>query len=207
VLQLREKQRRNFLATLMLSQGIPMLLGGDEMGRTQKGNNNGYCQDNELSWFDWNLPEGNADLLKFTSQLIYLRRQHPVFRRRKWFQGRAIHGSGISDIGWFNADGGEMTDEQWEVGFAKTLAVFLNGQEITARGPHGERIVDDDFLLFFNAHYEMVEFTLPEGLRGKQWTVVIDTKEPRFVETEHIFTDTQTLPVTERSLVVLRRVG
>jgi glycogen operon protein len=207
VLRLREQLRRNFLATLMLSQGIPMLLGGDEMGRTQRGNNNGYCQDNEISWFDWNLPEGNADLLKFTSQLIYLRRQHPVFRRRKWFQGRAIHGSGISDIGWFNADGGEMTDEQWEVGFAKTLAVFLNGQEITARGPHGERIVDDDFLLFFNAHYELVEFTLPEGLRDRQWKMVIDTKEPRFVDGEQIFTGTQAVPVTERSLVVLTRVG
>lgn len=207
VLQLREQQRRNFLTTLMLSQGIPMLLGGDEMGRTQRGNNNGYCQDNELSWFDWNLPKGNADLLKFTSQLIYLRRQHPVFRRRKWFQGRAIHGSGITDIAWFNADGGEMTDEQWEVGYAKTLGVFLNGQEIPARGPKGERIVDDDFLLFFNAHYEMVEFTLPEGLRDRQWGVVIDTKEPRFLNEEQVFTDTQAVPVTARSLVVLRRVS
>src|SRR5919202_4806355 len=207
VLQLREQQRRNFLTTLMLSQGIPMLLGGDEMGRTQKGNNNGYCQDNELSWFDWNLPKGNADLLKFTSELIYLRRQHRVFHRRKWFQGRAIHGSGITDIGWFNADGGEMTDEQWEVGYAKTLAVFLNGQEIPARGSKGERIIDDDFLLFFNAHYETVEFTLPEGLRDKQWGVLIDTKEPRFLNEEQVFTDTQGVPVTARSLVVLRRVA
>ncbi|MBD2013814.1 glycogen debranching protein GlgX [Microcoleus sp. FACHB-53] len=207
VLRLREQQRRNFLATLMLSQGIPMLLGGDEMGRTQRGNNNGYCQDNELSWFDWNLPQGNADLLKFTSQLIYLRRQHPVFHRRKWFQGRAIHGSGITDIAWFNADGGEMTDEQWEVGYAKTLAVFLNGQEIPARGSKGERIIDDDFLLFFNAHYETVEFTLPEGLRDRQWGVVIDTKEPRFLSEEQVFTDTQEVPVTGRSLVVLRRVS
>lgn len=207
ILQLREQQRRNMLATLMLSQGIPMLLGGDEMGRTQRGNNNGYCQDNELSWFDWNLPEGNADLLKFTSELIYFRRQHRVFHRRKWFQGRAIHGSGITDIAWFNADGGEMTDEQWEVGYAKTLGVFLNGQEIPARGPKGERIIDDDFLLFFNAHYEMVEFTLPEGLRDKQWAVVIDTKEPRFLNQEQVFTDTQGVPVTARSLVVLTRVS
>jgi glycogen operon protein len=207
VLQLREQQRRNMLATLMLSQGIPMLLGGDEMGRTQRGNNNGYCQDNELSWFDWNLPEGNADLLKFTSQLVYFRRQHRVFHRRKWFQGRAIHGSGITDIAWFNADGGEMTEEQWQVGFAKTLAVFLNGQEIPARSPKGERIVDDDFLLFFNAHYEMVEFTLPEGLRDRQWGVVIDTKEPRFLHEEQVFTDTQAVPVTGRSLVVLRHVS
>lgn len=207
VLRLREQQRRNMLATLMLSQGIPMLLGGDEMGRTQRGNNNGYCQDNELSWLDWNLPEGNADLLKFTSELIYLRRQHRVFHRRKWFQGRAIHGSGITDIAWFNADGGEMTDEEWEVGYAKTLAVFLNGQEIPARGPKGERIIDDDFLLFFNAHYEMVEFSLAEGLRDKEWTIVIDTKEPRFIHEGNVFTDTQAVPVTARSLVVLRRVS
>ncbi len=207
VLQLREKLRRNFLVTLMLSQGIPMLLGGDEMGRTQKGNNNAYCQDNEISWFDWNLPVGNADLLKFTSELIYFRRKHPVFRRRKWFQGQAIHGSGVSDIGWFNPDGSEMTEEQWQAGFAKSLAVFLNGKGITAVSPKGERIIDDDFILFFNAHYEMIEFNLPTGLNDKEWKVVIDTKEPRLVDTEQVFTDDQLVPVTERSLVVLSSQG
>ncbi|MEW6494858.1 MAG: glycogen debranching protein GlgX, partial [Cyanobacteriota bacterium] len=206
VLQLREKQRRNFLATLMLSQGVPMLLGGDEMGRTQWGNNNAYCQDSEISWFDWDLAQGNADLLKFTSELIYFRRQHPVFHRRKWFQGRAIRGSGVSDIGWFNPDGGEMTQEQWDVGYAKSLGVFLNGQEITAVGPRGERIIDDDFILFFNAHYETIEFTLPSGLEDKKWAVVIDTKQPRFLNGENVFTGNQAVPVTPRSLVVLSRV-
>jgi glycogen operon protein len=205
VLQLREKQRRNFLATLMLSQGIPMLLGGDEMGRTQHGNNNGYCQDNEVSWFDWDLPTGNADLLKFTSELIYFRRQHPVFRRRKWFQGRAIHGSGVSDIAWLNPDGERMTDEQWQVGYAKAIGVFLNGQEITSRGAKGERIIDDDFLLFFNAHYDTIEFTLAPKFQDSTWTVVIDTKEPRFVNNGSVFTGTQAVPVTGRSLVVLTR--
>jgi len=205
VLQLREKQRRNFLATLMLSQGIPMLLGGDEMGRTQHGNNNGYCQDNEVSWFDWDLPTGNADLLKFTSELIYFRRQHPVFRRRKWFQGRAIHGSGVSDIAWLNPDGERMTDEQWQVGYAKAIGVFLNGQEITSRGAKGERIIDDDFLLFFNAHYDTIEFTLAPKFQDSNWTVVIDTKEPRFVNNGSVFTGTQAVPVTGRSLVVLTR--
>ncbi|GAB4195871.1 MAG: glycogen debranching protein GlgX [Coleofasciculaceae cyanobacterium] len=207
VLQLREQQRRNYLATLILSQGIPMLLGGDELGRSQCGNNNAYCQDNELSWFDWNLAVGNADLLKFTSELIYFRRQHPVFRRRKWFQGRAIRGWGVTDIGWFNSNGEQMTEEQWQVGFTKSLGVFLNGKEIPAVGPRGERIVDDDFLLFFNAHYETIEFTLPTDLRDMPWAVAIDTKQPRLLNEEQVFTDGQAVPVTERSLVVLRRVG
>jgi isoamylase len=207
VLQLREQQRRNYLATLILSQGIPMLLGGDELGRSQCGNNNAYCQDNELSWFDWNLAVGNADLLKFTSELIYFRRQHPVFRRRKWFQGRAIRGWGVTDIGWFNPDGEQMTEEQWQVGFSKSLGVFLNGKEIPAVGPRGERIVDDDFLLFFNAHYETIEFTLPTELRDMPWAAAIDTKQPRLLNEEQVFTGEQAVPVTGRSLVVLRRVG
>ncbi|MEW6491391.1 MAG: glycogen debranching protein GlgX [Cyanobacteriota bacterium] len=207
VLQLREKQRRNFLATLFLSQGVPMLLYGDEMGRTQGGNNNAYCQDSKISWIDWDLAVGNADLLKFTSELIYFRRQHPVFHRRKWFQGRPIHGSSVSDIAWLNPDGGKMTQEQWDVGYAKSLGVFLNGHGITAVGPHGERIIDDDFLLFFNAHYEIMEFAIPTTLKDKQWAAVIDTKEPRFLNQENIFTGDQLVPVTERSLVVLRRVG
>jgi isoamylase len=207
VLQLREQQRRNYLATLILSQGIPMLLGGDELGRSQFGNNNAYCQDNELSWFDWNLVEGNAELLKFTSELIYFRRQHPVFRRRKWFQGRAIRGWGVTDIGWFNPDGEQMTEEEWQVCFAKSLGVFLNGKEIPAVGPRGERIVDDDFLLFFNAHYETIEFTLPTELRDMPWAVAIDTKQPRLLKEEQVFTGEQAVPVTGRSLIVLRRVG
>ena len=204
VLQLREQQRRNFLVTLILSQGIPMLLGGDEMGRSQMGNNNGYCQDSEISWFDWELVSGNQDLLDFTRELIYLRRQHPVFRRRKWFQGRAIHGAGISDIAWFNPDGSHMTDEQWEIGYAKSIGVFLDGNQIPSPGPQGQRISDDSFLLFFNAHYETMEFTLPSELEEKQWAKVIDTKEPRFVTEEIVFTKGQAVPVTERSLVVLR---
>ena len=207
VLQLRERQQRNFLTTLMLSQGIPMLLGGDEIGCTRQGNNNAYCQDNEISWFNWNLTEANENLVNFARELIYFRHQHPVFRRRKWFQGRAIHGSGVSDIGWFNLDGSGMTDEQWQIGYAKVLGMFLNGDEIPSPGPKGERISDDSFLLLFNAHYEMVEFFLPTWLQERQWAVVIDTKEPRFVQTEHDFTGEQTVPVVARSLVVLRRVG
>jgi glycogen operon protein len=204
VLQLRERQRRNFLATLILSQGIPMLLGGDEMGRTQKGNNNGYCQDSEISWFDWDLVSGNEDLLDFTRELIFFRRQHPVFRRRKWFQGQAIRGAGISDIAWFNPDGTQMSDEQWDVGYAKSIGVFLDGDQIPSPGPQGQRISDDSFLLFFNAHYEMIEFTLPTGLCDREWSVVIDSKEPRFIQEEKIYKDSDVVPVAARSLVVLR---
>lgn len=207
VLQLREQQRRNFLATLMLSQGIPMLLGGDEIGRTQKGNNNAYCQDSEISWFNWDLVQGNEDLLDFTRELIYFRRQHPVFRRRKWFQGRAIHGASVSDITWFNLDGTQMTDEQWEVGYAKAIGVFLDGNQIPSPGPRGERISDDRFLLFFNAHYETVEFALPPEFQEKEWEVVIDTKEPRFIQEQKIYTGEQLVPVVARSLVVLRRLA
>ncbi len=206
VLKLREQQRRNFLVTLMLSQGVPMLLAGDEMGRTQKGNNNCYCQDSELSWVNWDLVEGNTELLDFTRQLIYLRRKHPVFRRRKFFQGRAIHGRTVSDIGWFNTDGSEMTEEQWQVGFINSIGVLLNGAEIVTPGPRGERIIDESFLLFFNAHYELIEFSLPIGLQDREWAVVIDTKEPHFIEDEIIYTGEKAVPVTERSLVVLRRL-
>ncbi|MDZ4874338.1 MAG: Glycogen operon protein GlgX [Chroococcidiopsis cubana SAG 39.79] len=206
VLQLRERQRRNFLVTLMLSQGIPMILGGDEMGRTQHGNNNGYCQDSEISWFNWDLVQGNTDLLDFTRELIYFRRQHPVFRRRKWFQGQAIHGSGVSDIMWFNPDGSEMDQEQWEIGYAKSMGVFLNGNMIPSPGKQGQRISDDSFLIFFNAHYETLEFNLPQGMQDNQWVLVIDTKEPRFIQEERIYTGDRTVPVTARSLVLLRQM-
>ncbi|MBD0269791.1 MAG: glycogen debranching protein GlgX, partial [Cyanobacteria bacterium Co-bin8] len=147
ILRLRSQQQRNFLTTLMLSQGVPMLLGGDERGRTQKGNNNTYCQDNDLSWFHWE--GGQPELLEFTRRLIHFRQQHPVFCRRHWFQGREIHGSGVSDIGWFNPDGSKISDQQWHDDEAKAIAVFLNGKEIPDPNPRGERVVDDSFLLLF----------------------------------------------------------
>ncbi len=206
VRQLREQQRRNFLTTLMLSQGIPMLVMGDEMGRTQKGNNNAYCQDNEISWLDWDLQNDNADLLNFTRELIDFRHKHPVFRRRKWFQGQAIHGSGVSDIAWFNPDGAQMTDQQWQVGYAKAIGVFLNGDEIPDPSPQGERVRDDSFLIFFNAHWDLIEFTLPAQLNDQTWAAVINTKEPCFITEEILFTGNKTVPVTGRSLVILRRI-
>lgn len=206
ITQLRKRQRRNFLATLFLSQGVPMLLGGDEMARSQQGNNNGYCQDNELSWFDWDLKDDNADLLEFTRQLIQFRKAHPVFRRRKWFQGRAIHGSGVSDIGWFNPDGTRMTEQQWHDGSAKSISIFLNGEEIASPGPKSERVTDDSFLLFFNAYYESLEYVIPEGHQVQRWGLVIDTQQPRFLSEGKIYTGDKPIPVIARSLLVFRRL-
>ncbi|HEY7189857.1 MAG TPA: glycogen debranching protein GlgX [Vicinamibacterales bacterium] len=173
---LREQQMRNFLTTLLISQGVPMILGGDESGRTKMGNNNTYCQDNELSWFDWE--HQDARLLAFTRKLIALRKSHPTFMRRRWFQGRPLHGAGVEDISWLTPHGAQMTDEDWGAGFAKSLMVFLNGAAIAGRGPRGERIEDDSFLLLFNAHHEPVVFTL--GLVGgkRRWFPVVDTSSP-----------------------------
>jgi isoamylase len=207
VLRLRRKQLRNFLATLMLSQGVPMLVMGDEMGRSQRGNNNPYCQDNEISWLNWDLQEENEALLDFTRQLIDFRRKHPVFRRRKWFQGRAIHGSGVNDIAWFNPDGGEMTEEQWNIGYIKAIGIFLNGEEIASPGPRGERIIDESFLLFFNGHYEMLEFYIPKNLQDWEWLTIIDTTKPRFVQRGKRYASNKPVQVDGRSLVVVQRMG
>ncbi len=171
--EVRATRRRSMLATLFLSQGVPMLLAGDELGRTQGGNNNSYAQDNEVSWIDW--AGADTELLAFVRRLIRLRARHPVFRRRRWFEGRPIHGAEVHDMGWYRPDGSEMTDEDWSVGYARSLAVFLNGESITATGPHGERIVDDSFLAFFNAHREPITFVVPTGLGGSQWVVEVDT--------------------------------
>ncbi|HVS29955.1 MAG TPA: glycogen debranching protein GlgX [Thermoanaerobaculia bacterium] len=173
---LRSRQQRNFLTTLFLSQGVPMLLGGDEIGRTQHGNNNAYCQDNEISWFDWdNVDDG---LMAFTSRLISFRRKHPVFTRRRWFMGRPLYGEGVTDIGWFKPDGEQMSDEDWQSGFARSLGVFLNGRAIPTPDGRGEPIYDDSFYLLFNAHYEAMSFKLPTGPWGDRWIKVLDTDDP-----------------------------
>ncbi|MDQ4057727.1 MAG: glycogen debranching protein GlgX [Actinomycetota bacterium] len=203
---LRERQKRNFLATLALSQGVPMLLGGDEIGRTQGGNNNAYGQDNEISWFDWSLRDENLSLLGFARRIMEFRNQHPVFRRRKWFMGRAIHGEETTDIAWFNPGGDEMTEQQWNDGYAKSIGVFLNGDEIATRGPQGEQVADDSFLMFFNAHHEAIDFTVPVGAWGKQWNVVVDTNQPLVEEPERVYKAGDLIEVEARSLVVLRRV-
>ncbi len=173
VIKARRRQQRNFIATLMLSQGIPMMLGGDEIGRTQKGNNNAYCQDNEISWFDWE--HVDQTLHEFTQQLIQFRRAHPVFSRRRWFHGQLLHGSGVRDIGWFKPDGQQMNDEEWRVGFAKSIGVFLNGKAIPNLDDRGRRIVDDSFFFLFNAFHEPLEFTLPGPEWGTCAELLLDT--------------------------------
>jgi glycogen operon protein len=203
VLELRAKQQRNLLVTLFLSQGIPMLLGGDEMGRTQQGNNNAYCQDNGISWFDWDNQDGA--LIAFTQRLIDIRKRHPNFRRRRWFQGRPLHGEDCADIAWFRPDGSEMTDDDWETGYAKTMGVFLNGDAITTPDNRGQRVVDDSFLLVFNAHHENVEFVLPPPVFGDGWLKLVDTADEFTVGEQYKSGDA--IGVTARSIAVLRRVG
>ncbi len=184
---LRERQMRNFLATLLLSQGVPMILAGDEFGRTQGGNNNAYCQDNEISWLNWNLDESGSKLLYFTRQLVHLRNKHPVLHRRRFFQGRSIHGSGIHDIIWWRPDGQEMTDDDWNFGMVRCLGMLLNGQEMADWDERGELLHDDILLLMLNAYHEAISFKLP-GKRGQPyWELLIDTalsdkvyEEPRF---------------------------
>ncbi len=202
---LRDRQKRNFLATLFLSQGIPMLLGGDEMGRTQGGNNNAYCQDNEISWFDWE--NVDRDLLEFTTRLIGFRREHPVFRRRRWFLGAPIRGSAERDIAWFRLDGEEMDDEDWGKGYAKSLGVFLNGKAIPSLSPRGERVTDASFYLIFNAHHEALPFRVPARPRGgERWRKVLDTTDPLPREEERVISSGEELRVEGRSLVVLCRL-
>ena len=177
VLDLRRRQKRNFLTTLFISQGVPMLLGGDEIGRTQLGNNNAYCQDNELAWYDW--AHADTELLQFTRRLIGFRHRHPVFCRRRWFQGRLIHGSEVSDIGWFTPAGVEMSEDDWRAGFAKSLGVFLNGRGIQSLNERGEPVTDDSFYVMFNSHHEPLEFTLPAQRWGEQWAVILNTVDEK----------------------------
>ncbi|MBW3573903.1 MAG: glycogen debranching protein GlgX [Actinobacteria bacterium] len=174
ILELRARQRRNLLATMMLSQGVPMLLGGDELGRTQGGNNNGYCQDNEVSWYHWD--DADEALLEFTRWLVQFRRAHPAFRRRRWFQGRPVIGKGLADIAWFRTDGQDMSDDDWHAP-ATTLGMFLNGEALASPGPRGEQVVDDSFILLLSAHFEPIEFKLPIGW-GERWELVLDTADP-----------------------------
>jgi glycogen operon protein len=177
--ELRARQVRNFLVTLFSSQGVPMLLAGDEMGRTQLGNNNAYCQDNEVSWVDWEAAGKQQDLIDFTRALSELRRAHPVFRRRRFFSGQAAppggeHG-GLQDIVWLTPAGQQMTDNDWHTGYARSLGVFLNGDAITEPGPRGDAVRDRSFLLLFNAHREPVTFVLPGRRFGSAWDVLVDT--------------------------------
>jgi len=199
--ELRTRQERNFLATLFLSQGVPMLLGGDELGRTQGGNSNAYCQDNEISWLDWE--HADQTLQEFTRRLIGLRRTHPTFRRRRWFQGRAIRGQ--ADIGWFTPDGTEMTEGDWGQSFAKSLGIFLNSRAIAHPDARGEHVVDASFYALFNAHHEPLTFTLPTRDWGDRWVTVLDTSAPLPEESDRLVKAGEQVQVRDRSVMLLRR--
>jgi isoamylase len=202
--QLRARQQRNFLATLLLSQGVPMLLAGDEISHTQQGNNNTYCQDNELSWLNWQLDEQRRELLAFVRRLIELRRTQPVLHRRSFFQGRRIRGSDVKDIAWFEPSGQEMSDEAWEAGFVKCLGVRWAGDAIDELNEHGERIRGDTLLLLFNAHHEPLPFQLPAHRDDQRWQRLVDTAltEP----TPDLFHGGQAYDLQGHSMAVLRIV-
>jgi glycogen operon protein len=177
---LREKQKRNFIATLMLSEGVPMICGGDEMGRTQKGNNNAYCQDNELSWFHWDLTETQRDLVEFTRYMIHLFKEQPVLARRKFYQGRSIRGVGVKDIAWFDPSGKEMDDNAWDAHFVRCLGVLLNGEAMEETDEDGNRLVGDTLFLLFNAHHESIDFVLPPVKANEKWVRLLDTADPQW---------------------------
>ncbi len=201
---LRDRQKRNFLVTLMLSQGVPMLLGGDEISRTQRGNNNAYCQDNELSWYDWE----NIDqpLLDFTRKLIHFRRNHPVFRRRRWFLGQRIHGSEVKDIIWVTPDGEQMAEENWEEGHFSSLGIFLNGTTIPNPNPKGDPSTDDSFYLMFNAYHESVTFKIVGARWGAVWQLEIDTNKGSFAEEKIKMTAGKNITLAPYSVIILRLI-
>jgi isoamylase len=206
--ELRARQQRNFITTTLLSQGVPMLCHGDELGRTQQGNNNGYCQDNEITWIHWD--QVDTDLVEFTRSVSALRAAHPVFRRRRFFDGLPVRLRGsqrVPDISWFAPDGSEMSEVNWDSGFGKSVSVYLNGHGIPDLDPRGHRVSDDSFVLCFNAHHEPIEFTLPPAEFGPQWLMVIDTaaavgddKDVKPVAAGAI------LPVEARAMVVLQAI-
>jgi isoamylase len=170
---LRERQKKNFIATLFLSQGVPMLLAGDEAGRTQQGNNNAYCQDNDISWMNWN--NMDRELIDFTRKVIALRQQHPAFCRKRWFRGQPVESVGVEDIAWFLPEGNQMSEENWDTDFARSLGVYLNGLSLRANSPKGEKILDDSFYIIFNAHHDELPFILPPENYGNEWKVVLNT--------------------------------
>jgi glycogen operon protein len=204
--RLRCRQIKNFLAITLLSLGVPMLLMGDEVRRTQGGNNNAYCQDNEISWFDWDLDEAQRRLLAFTRRLIALRSQHPVFHRRDFFGGSEdADGSGLPDIRWFRQDGREMSRRDWRTGDRRALGVFLNGEEIPSPSPTGEPVIDDSFIMLVNAGHEPTMFRLLPRRFGNRWRQVISTVEPDAPEGWRAWPARADVAMEARSVLVLRR--
>jgi glycogen operon protein len=203
-LQCRFQMKRNYLTTLFLSQGVPMLLSGDEIGRTQNGNNNAYAQDNEINWLDWQ--HIDEKLLNFTRKLIKMMMDHPVFHQRRWFQGRRIRGIGYTDIGWYTPDGVEMSDEHWNIAHAKSLGVLLNGQAIHTPDALGNRVMDDSFYLMFNAHHESIPFTIPASNLFPSWIKVLDTVND-LPEKDEVCRAGEEVEVAGRSTIVFRNVS
>lgn len=207
IVELRCRQMRNFWATLMVSQGTPMIAHGDELGRTQQGNNNAYCQDSELAWIDWSLVDKNADLLAFARKVTKLRRKHPVFRRRRFFDGEPIRsGDEVRDIAWLTPGGREMTHDDWNQAFDKCVGVFLNGEAITAPNARGERVVDDSFLLCFNAHKREMEFVTPHDDYAQEWTVELDTNHPAG-NAELVVAAEEKITLPGNSVLILRKTA
>jgi glycogen operon protein len=202
---LRTRQMRNFIATLFLSQGVPMLSHGDELSRTQGGNNNAYCQDNELAWMSW---KTDGDLTGFVRRVSELRGDHPVFRRRRFFEGRTHGGAldGERDIVWLTPSGTEMTESDWHTGYAKAVAVYLNGDAITEPDTRGQRVRDDSFLLLLNAHSESITFRLPDGTFGEHWEVVLDTAAEVPATGEPVKARDE-IEIVDRGLLLLRRLN
>jgi glycogen operon protein len=204
VIALRERQKRNFLATLILSQGVPMICGGDEIGRTQRGNNNAYCQDNELSWYDWKLDRSSRDLFAFVQRLIALRREHPVLRRRRFFQGGRIWGSEVKDLAWFRPDGKEMTEDDWNKGYVRCLGLRLAGDAIEEKDEKGRRIIGDTLLILLNAHHEALPFIMPAHKRGVRWEPLLETVAKEEGKAPGLFKGGDSLNLEARSLAVFR---
>jgi glycogen operon protein len=204
---LRRRQRRNLLTTLFLSQGVPMLCGGDEWGRSQNGNNNAYCQDNELSWFNWERGAEDEQLLQFTMRLIQLRTEHAVLRRPKFFQGRRIRASEIKDVMWFNPGGNEMSEDEWTSPFVRCVAMLLSGDTMDLVSFEGQPVRDQTFLLLINAHYEPIEFVLP-GSEKLEWEVILDTtEEDGFLKKTKTLASGDDFEVANRSTCLFRLVG
>ena len=204
ILALRERQSRNFLATLLLSQGVPMLVAGDESGRTQSGNNNAYCQDTPISWVDWNLDESRVRLLDFTRKVMALRHAHPVFRRKHFFQGRPVRGAG-KDIAWLKPDGTEMAEQEWEHDFARCLGVYLGGDALDEIDERGRAVVDDSFIVLFNAHHDPIPFVLP-GMGKGAWQRLFDTTDTEGNWPVDVHNAGATYPLTGRSLALFKSV-
>jgi glycogen operon protein len=199
---LRARQKRNLLATVLLSQGVPMLLAGDEMGRTQRGNNNAYCQDNEISWLDWELDDAQRSLLEFAQRVIAIRRAHPVFRRRDFFQGRPLHGHEVKDIVWLRPDGAEMTDEEWDHHHARSLAVYLSGEGTIDVDARGHRLTDENFCLLFNAHHDSVPFRLPD-FANRRYMSLLDTARDDGLRSNGTFVAGEEYQLAGRALALL----